>query len=1604
MSITKVKILGKESIHVGYNLIPHIVDTCLSELPSSTYVVITDTNIAPLYLDQFSDHMKQSIQDRQRFPSLPNQSRFLAKVISPGETSKSRETKADLEDWMLSHRCTRDTVVIALGGGVIGDMIGFVAATFMRGVKFVQVPTTLLAMVDSAIGGKTAVDTFLGKNLIGAFHQPEFIFEDLSFLNTLPNREFINGMAEVIKTAAIWREDKFALLERSATLILEILSQPVSAHRFDGIRELLQDVVISSILVKAEVVSADEKEGGLRNLLNFGHSIGHAYEAILTPEILHGEAVSIGMIKEAELSRYLGHLAPEAVGRLSKCLSAWGLPTSVHDKFITSKTGGRPTELENLLDIMAVDKKNAGRMKKIVLLKKIGQCVEMKATNVPDEHIRLVLAPHVFVHNSNTSNSSSMNGNTTGSQTKGTDRRVVCRPPGSKSISNRAMILAALSGGTTRLTNLLSSDDTRYMQTALEMLGAASFSWKDDGSLEVRGTGQFSNPGKGKEIFLGNAGTAARFLTSVVTLVGGSDPITVTGNERMKVRPIGPLVDALRANGSTIKYLANDGCLPLSVQPGFRGGRIELSAKVSSQYVSSLLMIAPLAQEPVHLFLTGDKVISELYIDMTTAMMATFGITVEKVSSSEYKIPLGKYHAPEQYEIESDASSSTYPLALAALLGIEVHVPNIGSDSLQGDARFAKDVLEPMGCTVKQTSSSTTVQGPPRGELRAIKTVDMEPMTDAFLTATVLAAVTNSDMSITGIANQRVKECNRIVAMMTGLRRFGVTNTSELPDGLIIHGVGYDGLKAPVANYVHDGVDTYDDHRVAMSFSLLGAVTPGKSLILDKACTSKTWPDWWDVLSHDFGITLTGQDELPEKPRASINGESSVLVVGMRGAGKTTMGRLAAKILGRPFIDLDDMLEQDYGRRIPLITETDGWPAFREMELATLKKFIQTKSLGWVAACGGGVVETPAAVKILEEYSAAGGIVLQVHRDVDKIVEFLGEDKTRPAWNKAQGSSRSEILGVWKRRQPAFERVSNFQYYSTDTTSQVMMPRQANAYARFLRHIQGREDNHTRLTKKPRTYFLSLTHPDVRDALQYLDTVAAGCDAVELRVDLLRENNEDYPSIAYVSEQIAILRDHSDLPIIFTIRSRDQGGRFPNKREDKALELMLIASKWGVEYIDFEITWSDLMLREVRRYAVCSKIIASYHDVSGNLSFNSATWRTRYDRARQIGDVVELIGRANHLEDNFALEHFRTELSREDHPPIIMINMGAEGKLSRILNTFLTPITHELFPVKAAPGQLSLHEVNTGLSLIGELKPKQYFIFGTPISHSRSPALHNTGFASFGLPHVYSRMESINIQDYATILQSDDFGGASVTIPHKQAIMPFLSEISEEATEIGAVNTVIPLPGGGLRGDNSDWIGIMRSLMNYSNIAADGASGVVLGAGGTARAAIYALKRLNVGKIYLANRSRKNLDALIKAFPFVVPIASAEEASAIDRPCVAVSTVPGDGPLDPTIASIAAAVFARGVSAPTLLEMAYKPKVTPMMQLAMEARWKTIEGLEPLVEQGLRQFSLWTGFDMSVVQARQAVLGEEVTTIPVTSGQPYYKKAVEGVWQSVVES
>lgn len=1549
-SVEKVSILGRQSIHVGYDIQQHIVAETLSNEKSSTYVIITDTN-----MEKTTPFKKLVAAFEDQIKVVRPESRFLHYSVSPGENNKSRETKAQVEDFLLQKGCTRDTVIIAVGGGVVGDMIGFVAATFMRGVRVIQVPTTLLSMVDSAIGGKTAVDTPLGKNFVGAFHQPRYVFVDVSFLNTLPARQFINGMAEVVKTAAIWNEEEFTRLENFADTFISV----VTADDIDlvTIKDSLVQTVLQSIRVKADVVSKDEKESSLRNLLNFGHTIGHAIEAIVTPQALHGECVAVGMVLEAELARYWGVLSPVAVARLVKCIAAYQLPTSVNDKIFLQRIGHKRhfIEINTLLDKMAIDKKNDGSKIRTVILEAIGKCYQLKAHEVSKQDLRVVLTDEVLVYPFDPASTPATN---------------VVTPPGSKSISNRALILAALGKGTVRVKNLLHSDDTKHMLAAVSALKGAEITTEDNGeTIVVKGNGgNFITCDQ--EIYLGNAGTASRFLTTVASLVGvnkdSNDYTILTGNARMQERPVGPLVDALRANGSEIEYLNNEGSLPLKLQAGkgLKGGRLELAATISSQYVSSILMCAPYADKEVTLALVGGKPISQLYIDMTIAMMKSFGINVTRSTTEEhtYHIPKGIYKNPEVYEVESDASSATYPLAFAAMTGTSCTVPNIGSSSLQGDARFAVDVLRPMGCTVVQTATSTTVTGPPRGQLKSLPHVDMEPMTDAFLTASVVAAIANDSTptQITGIANQRVKECNRIKAMVDELAKFNV-RAGELPDGIEIFGIDYKKLSVPSTE--KRGICTYDDHRVAMSFSLLAGMCSEPVLITERSCTGKTWPGWWDVLHTKFGVTLDGYEETKnlEDPTLLINkspnGDKSIIVIGMRAAGKSTLSKWMANFMGFKLVDLDTVFEEKYGDIRPYIKQ-HGWEKFRENEAALMKEYFTKCSTGCVISTGGGVVESEESRDILQSYIKSGGIVLHLHRDLDETIVFLSADTTRPAYV-------SEIKDVWMRREQWYHECSNYHFYSSHCSNETEFKKLRHSFISYLKTITGLE-----LTPIPkhRSFVASFACSDVNEFTEDLEEIAAGCEAIEFRVDLLK----DY-SPSFIADQTSTLRKYLNLPIVYTIRTKSQGGAFPDEDVETLEELSYLAIKLGIEFLDVQLSNPEKLVKRIVERKAFTKIIATYVDVSGNLKWDNAEWDNKFNQAISLNaDIIQLIGFAQNVEDNIALEYFRAS---HKGAPLISFNGGEKGKLSRVLNGLMTPVASKLLHDVSGKGQLTVAEINKTYSEIGGLTKKQFTVVGSPVAHSRSPHLHNAAYKALSLPYEFDKFETVDANKvYEELMTKPNFGGLAVTMPLKLDIMKYVDELSESASIIGAVNTVVPIEGqpGKFLGDNTDWYGISNSFIRHGvpSIGNSDITGLVVGGGGTSRAAAYALNHMGCKKIYMVNRTSSKLYDIKELLPAefnIEVLETIEQVDAADPVSLVVSCVPADKPIDEVLLNKLERVLLKGIEQrkggfnPTLLDAAYKPRVTPVMRIAEEKfQWTVVPGVEMLVNQGVLQFRVHT--------------------------------------------
>jgi 3-dehydroquinate synthase len=365
-----VRVSIRETRDASY---PIVIGTgVLSDLPravraaasATRYAVVSDDTVAPLYGARVVSALLADGLAAELF------------TFPAGELHKSRDTWTALSDQLLAAGFGRDSAMIALGGGVVGDVTGFVAATYLRGVPYIQVPTTLLAMIDSSIGGKTGVDVPAGKNLIGAFHQPRLVVADLAVLESLPIAQLAAGLAEAIKHGVIADSEYFRTLEATHAALLG--RDPVALER----------AVARSVEIKAAIVAADEREAGLRAILNFGHTVAHALEATAQYTLLHGEAVAVGMVYEARLAEALGIAPRETAARITSLVSRCGLPHTRPDT----------ASVDALVRAMQYDKKARAGVVRFALPRAIGAMFGDAARGwtvpAPEDAVRRVLGTH----------------------------------------------------------------------------------------------------------------------------------------------------------------------------------------------------------------------------------------------------------------------------------------------------------------------------------------------------------------------------------------------------------------------------------------------------------------------------------------------------------------------------------------------------------------------------------------------------------------------------------------------------------------------------------------------------------------------------------------------------------------------------------------------------------------------------------------------------------------------------------------------------------------------------------------------------------------------------------------------------------------------------------------------------------------------------------------------------------------------------------------------------------------------------------------------------------------------------------------------------------
>jgi 3-phosphoshikimate 1-carboxyvinyltransferase len=415
--------------------------------------------------------------------------------------------------------------------------------------------------------------------------------------------------------------------------------------------------------------------------------------------------------------------------------------------------------------------------------------------------------------------------------------QAVVEIPGSKSITNRALLLAGLAGGESVLRKPLFSDDTEVMITALEALGA----WieiTDDLDLRVRGVdGRLREPSN--VLHIGNSGTSVRFLSAAAVHLPKGASCILDGVERMRQRPIQDLIDAIAPLGGEIEPLAGTGCPPVRVHGGgLRGGSTSIRGSISSQFLSALMMSAPLASGDVAIGISGELV-SKPYVDMTATVMKSFGADSRTSDGHSIAIQATRGYLAADYEIEPDASNASYFLAAAAVTGGRVTVKRLGAGSIQGDIGFAH-VLEQAGCKANFGSDGITVEGP--GVLQSVD-VDMTSMPDMAQTLAVVCLFADGPSTIRGLHNLKVKETDRIQAIASELRKLGAE---------VEAGADYWTIIPPTKPVARAPIQTYLDHRMAMSFAVAGLRVDGGIEIDDPSCVAKTFPDFWGNWNSAF--------------------------------------------------------------------------------------------------------------------------------------------------------------------------------------------------------------------------------------------------------------------------------------------------------------------------------------------------------------------------------------------------------------------------------------------------------------------------------------------------------------------------------------------------------------------------------------------------------------------------------------------------------------------------------------------------------------------------------------------------------------------------------
>ncbi len=770
-------------IHIERGLLSRAGELIRSVIPKGRAAIITDSNVAPLYAKTLEHSLHEAGFETKRI------------VFPAGEKSKNLAGLEKLYNGLLSEdgfTLTRSDFVIALGGGVTGDMGGFAAGSILRGVPYIQIPTTLLSQVDSSVGGKVAIDLKQGKNLAGLFYQPKMVLIDADTLSTLPDRVFLDGMGEVVKYGMIRCPELWRLLE--------------TVQGRSALEPYMDEIIYTCCNCKRMIVENDEHDTGERMLLNFGHTVGHVYEKLGNYErFMHGEAVSCGMYTILRVGEQHGLCAPGLAAKMRRMLKGQGMLWNA---------GYIPEDA--LVRTLAFDKKGSGSKIRPVFCRNIGESYYTSIER--EEFVRWILERDQIPEMPETEDSLPLpkeNRMISHSALSGT-----VLVPSSKSMSHRMVIGAALAGGESFIKNLSMSEDISATLRAMKRLGAAAAM---EGDI-ARITGIQREAKENNLLDCGESGSTLRFLIPVALALTGGKVVSFIGHGRLMKRPLTPYFDLFDQKDIFWNLEGN----LLTVSGKLTPGTYPLSGKVSSQFITGLLFALPLL--PVRDGKTESEIVitdtleSKSYIDMTISALHSFGIQITNENYTRFVIPAGQKYHPAAVSVEGDYSQAAFFLAYNTIAKMQgenkkIALSGLSPDSIQGDKAAAKILAE------YESKKKLT-----------INVSDIPDLVPALAAAAAFRDGARTEFC--GASRLRLKESDRIQTTCRMVNALGA-ETEEWEDGFAVT-----GHKVLPGGGI---IDCACDHRIAMSAAVAAVRCENSVTLLGSECVSKSYPAFWDV-------------------------------------------------------------------------------------------------------------------------------------------------------------------------------------------------------------------------------------------------------------------------------------------------------------------------------------------------------------------------------------------------------------------------------------------------------------------------------------------------------------------------------------------------------------------------------------------------------------------------------------------------------------------------------------------------------------------------------------------------------------------------------------